>query len=314
MMATPPSPKISISAARRMARLVITHHLGSKPKRISTQGGGMTNFVFLVNHPNGDLVVRLSPDPAKLNAYIKEQWAIARVRKLKVPTPEILEVGNEVIPHPYMILKRAEGKEATFHPQRLDILREVGRYAAVINSIRTSGFGGTFDWSNNQLSKNDSWDDFLQRELGLENRLKTLAKRKILARPQIRKLASTLRGLGKLPRKPTLAHGDLRLKNILVNDKGTITAVIDWENCISSVAPHWELSVALHDLSIDEKQILLEGYGLNAGKIREMMPVLKALNIINYAPSIERLAEKHDFRRLEQYRIRLSGALDLYCL
>jgi hygromycin-B 4-O-kinase len=312
-MATLPSAEISPTKAREMARAVITHHFGAAPKRIVAQGGGLTNFVFMVSHTEGELVVRLSPDAAKLNHYIKEQWAIQKVRDLKVPTPNILEVGNEVVPHPYMISRKVEGKEATFHPGRLDILRELGRYGALINSIRTTGFGGTFDWSNNQLSKNTSWDDFLDRELSLDHRLEVLENQKILSKAQAKKIAATLRGVGKLSMRPTLNHSDLRLKNVLVNEKGAITAIIDWENCISCLSPFWELSVALHDLSVDEKEILLEGYGLKVNKMAELVPVWRALNIVNYAPEIERLAEEKDSARLERYRFRLNGGLDLYC-
>jgi hypothetical protein len=32
-----------------------------------------------------------------------------------------------------------------------------------------------------------------------------------------------------------LQHGDLRLKNSMVNEKGQITDIIDWEECISSI-------------------------------------------------------------------------------
>jgi hygromycin-B 4-O-kinase len=312
-MPAPPTADLKVSKAREMARAVITHHLGSGPKRIVTQGGGMSNFVFMVSHAEGELVVRLSPDRAKINHYIKEQWAIQKVRELKVPTPDILEVGTEVVPHPYMISRKVEGKEATFHPRRMEILREIGRFGALINTIRTTGFGSTFDWSNNQLSKNDSWDDFLDRELSLGHRLEVLEKQKILSKAQIRKISATLRGVGKLPKRPTLNHSDLRLKNVLVNDKGAITAIIDWEDCISCLSPHWELSVALHDLSVDEKEALLEGYGLKPGKMAEIVPVWRALNIINYAPEIERLVEEKDSTRLEQYRFRLTGGLDLYC-
>ncbi len=81
---------------------------------------------------------------------------------------------------------------------------------------------------------------------------------------------------------------------------------------MSNLAPHWELSLALHDLSIDEKQTFLEGYGLRAAEVAEIAPVMKALNLVNYAPEVERLAESHDASGLEQYRLRLSGALDLY--
>jgi aminoglycoside phosphotransferase (APT) family kinase protein len=314
MPSAPPQAAIKPAAAREMARAVITHHLGSPPKRVHAQGGGLTNFVFMVAHAEGELVVRLSPDPAKINDYIKEQWAIAKVRELKVPTPDILEVGNEVVPYPYMISRKVEGEESTFHPQRLEILHEIGRYGALVNSIRTTGFGSTFDWSNNQLSKNDSWDDFLDRELSLDHRLKTLEKRKILSKAQTKKLAATLRSVSKLVKRPTLNHGDLRLKNVLVNGKGAVTAIIDWEDCISTLSPFWELSVALHDLSVDEKQVLLDGYGLKPGKMDEIVPVLRALNIINYAPEIERLVEEKDSAQLERYRFRLNGGLDLYCI
>jgi aminoglycoside phosphotransferase (APT) family kinase protein len=312
MPSATPLAAIKPAAARKMVRAVIAHHLGSPPKRVHAQSGGLTNYVFMVTHAEGELVVRLSPDPAKIKDYIKEQWAIAKVRELKVPTPDILEVGNEVVPHPYMISRKVEGKESTFHPQRLEILHEMGRYGALINSIRTTGFGSTFDWSNNQLSKNDSWDDFLDRELALDHRLKTLEKCRILSKARAKKLAATLRGIGKLAKRPTLNHGDLRLKNVLVNEKGAVTAIIDWEDCLSTLSPFWELSVALHDLSVDEKQVLLDGYGLKPAKVDEIVPLLRALNIINYAPEIERLLEERDSAQLERYRLRLTGGLDLY--
>jgi aminoglycoside phosphotransferase (APT) family kinase protein len=308
-----PTAEISGSRARAMARKIISHHFGAPPRRVVRQSGGLSNHVFMVKHKEGDLVVRLSSDPARINAYIKEQWAIAKAKELKVPTQEILEVGNQVIPFPYMVSRRVEGREATYHAKRLEILRELGSIAARINTIRTTGFGTTFDWSNNQLSLNDSWEEFLTKELKIENRLKILSKRNMLSRPQIKKLAGILRSVGKKRQPPSLNHGDLRLKNVLVNHEGAIKAVIDWEDSISSL-PFWELSLALHDLSIDEKQAFLEGYGLKQPKIVAMAPVIRALNVINYAPEIERLAEAKDSARLEQYKTRLGGALDLYCL
>ena len=36
-----------------------------------------------------------------------------------------------------------------------------------------------------------------------------------------------------------------------------------WEFCSSNVAPYWDLSLALHDLSIDAKQASLGGYGVS---------------------------------------------------
>lgn len=303
-----------VREAKAMARRVIEHHFGTKPKRIVHQASGLSNFVFLVYHSEGEFVVRISSEPSRINSYIKEQWATAKVREAGVPTSKILEVGNEIISYPYMVSHKAKGHEATHHPERLSILHEMGRYAALINSIPTEGFGSVFDWSNNQLSRNKTLDDFLTDEIHIEARLKLFRKHKILLPQKLKKLRLTLESLKRKRLKPSLNHGDMRLKNVLVNESGKIAAIIDWEDCMSNIAPHWELSVALHDLSIDEKQQFLDGYGINEKKFAEIASFVKALNIINYAPYIEQLAESRDNLQLEKYRMRLNGAMDLYTL
>src|SRR5205823_4916031 len=115
----------------------------------------------------------------------------------------------------------------------------------------TTGFGRTFNWSGNQLSHNETWGDFLRKELHLQAGLATLEKYEMLTPPRLKRLRTTLEGVAAWKPKPALNHGDLRLKNVIVDKAGKITAIIDWENCISSIAPHWELSLSLHDLSID---------------------------------------------------------------
>ncbi len=303
-----------VRKVKAQARRIIEHHFGTKPKRIEYQASGLSNFVFLVYHKEGEFVVRICPTQTKLNAFIKEQWAVAKAQEAGVPTPEILEVGNEVIPYPYMVSRKVRGQAATNHPERLVILRELGHYAALINSIPTTGFGSVFDWSNNQLSRNATWRAYLTEELRLETRLAMLKKHRMLSPQKLKVLRTTLERAGKRSLKPTLNHGDVRLKNVVVNDGGKIIAIIDWEDCMSNLAPYWELSLALHDLSIDEKQEFLQGYGLPDKKVAEIAPVIKALNLINYAPHIERLAERNARAQLEQCRTRLSGALDLYSL
>jgi hygromycin-B 4-O-kinase len=312
--AMPKPPSVSARQARNLARAVIAHHFGSKPKRLVQLGGGLSNFVFEANHADGDFVVRMNPQPAKLKEYLKEQWAMTQAKQAGVPVPEVLEVGVGVVPIPYMVSRKVEGNEATHHPERFKVLQEMGRLTALIHTIPTSGFGHTFDWSNNQLSRKESWAAYLKRELKLEERLKTLDTHKMLSKAQTKGLRAVLRDIEGWKRKPVLNHGDMRLKNTMVNEEGRITAIIDWEFCSSNIAPHWDLSLALHDLSIDAKQVFLAGYGLNEAKIKDIAPVLKALNIINYAPFVERAAEENDKLRLEQYRTRFSGALDLYSL
>ena len=297
-----------------MARRIIEHHFGSKPKRVVHQPSGLSNFVFMVYHDEGDLIVRISPEPAKIQAYIKEQWAMGVTRAAGVPTPEILEVGNTIIPIPYMVSRRVHGHEALRHPNRLQIVREMGRYAALINAIPTSGFGGTFDWSSNQLSRQETWKEYLHKELNLEARLETLTRHKIMPPKQLKQLRAILEGVSRWHPKPTLNHSDIRLKNVIVKEDGEIAALIDWEDCMSNISPYWDLSIALHDLSIDEKEEFLAGYGIAEKKMLEIAPLIKAFNLINYAPEIDRLVAAKEVARVKHYRVRLSGALDLYSL
>src|SRR5262245_43468640 len=109
-----------------MVSRIIEHHFGAPARRIAYLPSGRTNLVFEVAHPQGEFVVRLSEDPARLGTYLKEQWAHARARAAGVPTAEILEVGNEVVPAAYMVARRVRGDEATHHPDRLGVLHELG--------------------------------------------------------------------------------------------------------------------------------------------------------------------------------------------
>jgi hygromycin-B 4-O-kinase len=104
----------------------------------------------------------------------------------------------------------------------------------------------------------------------------------------------------------------MRLKNVLVDNTGNITAIIDWEDASSCPPPCWDLALALHDLSIDAKEALVEGYGLTGEQMRAMGPFLKALNVLHYAPRIENAASQQEAEQLDRFRTRLSGAFDLF--
>jgi hygromycin-B 4-O-kinase len=299
---------------RSYARKIIEHHLGGKAERVVAKGGGITNFVYEVNHPEGDFIVRLGSSPAKVKEYLKEQWAIARAGEAGIPTAEVLEVGADLVPLPYMVARKVEGTEATHHPERFAILREMGRLTRLIHNVATDGFGHTFDWSSNRLSRKETWAEYLHGELKVGPRLDVLEEHAMLDKVAMKRLRALWREVEGWDASPVLNHGDMRLKNVMVNEAGRITAVIDWEFCSSNVAPYWDLSLALHDLSVDAKHEFLAGYGLSEARVREIAPVLKAINVVNYAPFVERAVEEGDKSKLEQYRTRLSGALDLYSL
>jgi aminoglycoside phosphotransferase (APT) family kinase protein len=293
---------------------VLEHHFDKRPSRIKRLSGGLTNHVFEGRIGRDDFIVRISDDAAKLQTFIKEQWAVKQARRVRVPTPEILEVGNTVIDKPYMISTKVDGIDATRWPHRLETARQMGQFAAKINSIATKGYGAVFDWSRNMLSKNKSWKEFLENELKMDARIELLASRRLMRPSALKKLRRNFTELLQWRGRPALTHGDIRFKNVVLDEGGKIRALLDWENCTSNLTPHWELSIALHDLCIDEKEAFLEGYGISSRDYERLSGAIKTLNILNYSGAIEDAIEHKNRHRLEQLRARLNGAFDLHSL
>ncbi len=303
-----------IKQKRQMAKKVVEHHFGKTVENIEFNAAGKSNFVFDIVTTEGNFIVKIGGLKTKFKDFLKEQWATQKALQAGVPVAEILEVGDEVIPLPYMLQWRVDGTEAIHHPDRLKILNKLGKYARIIHSIPTNGFGQVFDWSKNKLSKKRTWIEYLERELQVNEGLTFLDKHSILSKKKINKLHSEFEKIKKWKISPALNHCDLRLKNVIVNDAGNIKALIDWEHCSSNAAPYWDLSIALHDLSIDGKQKFLEGYELDIVEFSKKAYSLTLFNIMNYIPALQRILKKKDKKKLELYKLRLDGSLDLFSL
>ena len=291
---------------------ILQFHFDRSPTTITPVGGGLTNEVFEAMIGRDAVIIRLSREPAKLQVFMKEQWAITHARKQGVPTAEVLEVSNEVGGLPYMISHKVPGRLGTGFRDKRALLNSLGKYAAVINSIPTHDFGPVFDWTRNKLSRHQTWKDYLITELHVEDRVESLAA--VLEPANLRKLRKQLDAIKQWKTKPSLNHGDIRLKNVIVDEKRNIVAILDWEDCTSNIAPFWDLSIALHDLTMDEKEMFLHGYGVDLQAYMKMAPAIKALNILNYAGSLRHALEQNDKTQLLSLRARLNGSFDLYSL
>lgn len=309
---TPERP-VTIRHYRQLANEIIEKHFGKPPQRIVYRRSGRTNYVFAVNHVEGQFIVRISPDLDRIEAFKKELWATQKVREAGVPSTEVLIVDQDEDSEPYMITRRVTGSEATHHPKRARVIHEMGNYASIINSISTNGFGAHFDGMHNGF-KRRTWADYLENEWEFEKRLQLFTAHKILPQRAVTKLRKTIEETRTLRIKPSLSHADLRLKNVMVDDDGEIAAIIDWEECLSTIAPQFELSISLHDLSIDEKHLFIDGYGLDSEAVAPMSDLIRAFNIINYSDAIERAIEVRDHKMLAEFRLRLNAGLDLYSL
>jgi hygromycin-B 4-O-kinase len=145
-------------------------------------------------------------------------------------------------------------------------------------------------------------------------RLQLLQQMKMINHERYSSVLSILKEMESLNKSPCLHHGDMRLKNLLVDDNHKIVSVFDWENCVSSIAPYWDLSISLHDLTVDEQLHFLKGYGITYKIFKEVAPFVKVFNLLNYAPVIKKLSDSRQTGKLDQYRIRLSGLSDLFSI
>jgi aminoglycoside phosphotransferase (APT) family kinase protein len=301
-----------VPEAEAIARRVLATHFGVAEAKLTYQERGLSNYVFEADIPGGPVVLRIGPAARQRERFTRERCVIEQVREAGIPVPEIIEQGEEN-GWAYMAVHRMAGEPATDHPARLDILRETARLAAgFVHQVPTGGFGPDFALEGRCGGGQMSWRGWLDEGLDAFHRLDLLRTREVVDSGQLDALKDTLENVRQWDGPSVLQHGDLRFKNVLVDGDGAIVGLIDWEGCVSSTGPHWDLSIALHDLSIDEKEAFLDGYGLSGDQVREFAPVWRLFNALNYAPRVDRLSKLNDGASLEQVRIRFSGALDLF--
>ena len=300
-----------IARKSKLVSKIIKHYFGKAPRGVKFKPAGLTNFVFEAKTTAGSFIVRIGSSREKLKDFKKEQWAITSAQNIGVPVAEIVEVGSEIVNLPYMIQRKLNGDDSLHHPNRREVLRELGNYTRMIHAIPTSSFGQVFNWSHTRMPRNKNWREYLNNELEVLRRMEVLENANVLTPTHFKKLQTSVERISRWKQPPSLNHGDIRLKNVITNKKGKILAIVDWDNCISSIAPYWDFSIALHDLSVDAKQEFLEGYGIRANEFKNMSYALKTFNTLNYVPYIERIIQRKESDLLEWYKVRLNGFLDL---
>jgi aminoglycoside phosphotransferase (APT) family kinase protein len=247
-------------------------------------GRGSVNKVFIVEAVNHKVVVRMSDRGEALDEYTKEAWCIEHAAARGVPAPSVISVGR-CEGHAYIIQSYIAGDEGRDSPApKLGIWRELGRYAKLIHSIGVAGFGLRLS----EITQGDarkSWLRYLEYNIESLTEHDPLIKLKVLTQRQskfIKEVFADLKG-----REFTfgLNHGDLSLKNTIVDIRGRVN-LLDWGSAEAGIVPHHDLIQMLKmnmlegDPDGEEMRAFLDGYGISATEFERMMPELESLLVL----------------------------------
>ena len=273
---------------------------------------GSVNKVFIVETTGTKLVVRLSDNTESLEEYEKEAWCIDRAAVLSVPVATVLDVGV-IEQHAYMIQSYVEGVEGTdsLFP-RSHIWRQLGKYARLIHSIGVAGFGLKLSGLT-QGNSRESWLQYLNYNIESLDEHDELVKLKVLTPPQSKIIRGIFEELKGHSLEFGLNHGDLSLKNVIVND-GNVH-LIDWGSAEASIVPHHDLIQMLKmnmlesDPDDGEIQSFLHGYGISQSEFAQMLPTLESLLLLRAFDKL-RWALDRGIDWLESYIIHARQAVE----
>jgi aminoglycoside phosphotransferase (APT) family kinase protein len=247
-------------------------------------GRGSVNKVFIVEAVNHKVVVRMSDRGEALDEYTKEAWCIEHAAARGVPVPSVISVGR-CEGNAYIIQSYIAGDEGRDSPApKLGIWRELGRYAKLIHSIGVAGLGLRLS----EITQGDarkSWLRYLEYNIESLTENDPLIKLKVLTRPQSKFIKGVFAGLRGREFIFGLNHGDISLKNTIVDIRGRVN-LLDWGSAEAGIVPHHDLIQMLKmnmlegDPDGGEIRAFLDGYGISATELERMMPELEGLLVL----------------------------------
>lgn len=177
----------------------------------------------------------------------RDRWVYERLSAASLPALRVLAVEPSSGPgtHACQLLEEAAGKSLSHYDGDEDrmarLLAELGRLLARLHTIGTRGFGlldappPAVHEHREPRGRWISWPDYLQTNFARHlHRSSDLGAIDAAETQRIRDaFAAAISQFGNI--RPVLLHGDLGSHNVFT-DGTTITALVDWEDCLSGDA------------------------------------------------------------------------------
>lgn len=259
-------------------------------------GKGIVNQVCLVETESDKVIVRMN-DKGTYQSFIKEKWCIEHAAAVGIPGPEVLSIGifNETA---YMIQTFVDGDNGLDSTVfKSDIWMKLGEYAKRIHSTNVKGFGenlidpihGEFQ-SPSHAGSDGSWQGYLQYNINSLTENDRLIELGVITKKESKRIRNLFENLQKEKFRFGLCHGDISLKNTIVNQAGQVT-LLDWGSAEVSVVPHVDIihlircQILGEGPSIEEFKAFLDGYGISVKELVKMrhLMLLRAFDNLRWA-------------------------------
>lgn len=246
-------------------------------------GKGFVNKVFLVETPGAKYILRMNSVDS-LDEYEKEFWVTNQAIAKNIPTPKILKIGV-LDAQAFSIQEYVSGIEGRdFSSDKKFIWKRLGEYAKQIHTINVGGFGLDFrDMTSGDSQK--SWLRYLNYNIESLNETDELLRLKVISKTQSTTIRRRFENLQSRDFTFGLNHGDLSLKNTIVDEFENIH-LLDWGSSEASIVPHHDLiqlmKVNLQENNPDDSEIkeFFKGYGIAENQSKEMLSDLNILLIL----------------------------------
>ncbi len=229
---------------------LVKHGLGNAEKVKSTAfvRGGLFNTAYRVDLGNGGRVVlRIAPPRNKRLLGVEEQllrrevYITKQLSGYNLFLPKVLscDFSGKLIDRDYAICEFKEGPNAFYHQRyltsaQLDYLYgELGEYASRIHSVENieRWFGYPLPFTPLKIW----WSFIKQYMLSLEQDMQGHPYLSLPENCSLRVIVEKMMPLLEEVKVPMLIHGDLWLKNILIQKQGErykISAILDWDRSL----------------------------------------------------------------------------------
>ena len=300
----PDETRLASEAGEELAARLASEFWGGRRVRVRrVVGKGTVNQVFVAEGDGERIVLRMCDSPYALKQHEKEAWCIARARGVGVPGPSVFAVGVSE-GAAYMIesfVAGAAGDELPGEAPR--IWRKLGEYARAIHAVEVDGFGVDLpDFTSGDAR--GGWLRYVDYNVESLNGRDELLRLGVLAPGQSARVRAVFEGLRGREFRFGLNHGDLSLRNTIVDDAGRVH-LLDWGTASADVVPHRELAQLLKEQWVKGEPddaatgAFLEGYGMGRGEYERLLPelesvlLLRAFDLVRYA--VERCPEHVPF-------------------